>query len=373
MVLIQTFFIQKKQALCSSPMDAYHRLSVLSHRGSKPLGKVKQRVQDLRIPSSSNWDYEASGPRLDLSHNESARFAADSLLSQGLEGYLQALKAEGEVDFLSELEKDYILQNGSYSITDNSGSESLFADCQSCSCCPAVSTHIDSTVECSEHKTSEDVKSAPLLHDLSTEVFFQTDSSAAGMKDLVRQFLRKAKLALVVVMDKFSDPELLCDLLEASRKRKVSVHLLLDDLNLKLFVDMWQDLKLIGKNFPKVSVGSIPGQTYCAKTGKKLTGQIAESFIIADRQEVLTGTYSFTWLSGQVDRSMLVLIKGSSVSHFHQEFLRLKSSSKPVPGFNTFIPLQSLFLFTQSHINFKQCIHGHMGRLICGILRGIRN
>ncbi len=51
-------------------------------------------------------------------------------------------------------------------------------------------------------------------------------------------------------MDSFSDVELLCDLLEASRKRNVSVHLLLDHLNLKLFVSMWQDLKLNGKNFP---------------------------------------------------------------------------------------------------------------------------
>lgn len=51
-------------------------------------------------------------------------------------------------------------------------------------------------------------------------------------------------------MDSFSDVELLCDLLEASRKRNVSVYLLLDHLNLNLFVSMWQDLKLDSKNFP---------------------------------------------------------------------------------------------------------------------------
>lgn len=56
--------------------------------------------------------------------------------------------------------------------------------------------------------------------------------------------------SLVIVMDSFSDVELLCDLLEASRKRNVSVHLLLDHLNLSLFVSMWQELKLDSKNFP---------------------------------------------------------------------------------------------------------------------------
>lgn len=85
---------------------------VLSWRMLKPQGKVRRRVQDLRIPSSSCYDYISSRPMLDLSHNESTRLAADSLLSQGLEGYQEVLDAEGEVDFLSELEKIYIQENG---------------------------------------------------------------------------------------------------------------------------------------------------------------------------------------------------------------------------------------------------------------------
>lgn len=92
-------------------MDA-SSVSVLWYRRSKPLGKVRRRVQDLRIPSSSSDDFIASRPTLDLSHNESARLAADSLLSRGLEGYHEVLNAEGEVDFLSKPEKIYLLQNG---------------------------------------------------------------------------------------------------------------------------------------------------------------------------------------------------------------------------------------------------------------------
>ncbi|KAL7394244.1 hypothetical protein ABVT39_022932 [Epinephelus coioides] len=194
-------------------------VSVLWYRTSKPLGKVRRRVQDLRIPSSSFSDYKTNRPALDLSHNESARLAVDALLSRGLEEYYEVLKAEGEVDFLSDQEKIYILENG-------------------------------------------------------------TDGKT--------------------VMDSFTDVELLCDLLEASRKRNVSVYLLLDHLNLKLFVSMWQDLKLNGKNFP-------------------------------------------------VHRSFAVLIKGSPVIPFHQEFVRLYSSSKPVPGFVTFITVpHTLPLYTTS-------------------------
>lgn len=53
-----------------------------------------------------------------------------------------------------------------------------------------------------------------------------------------------------MVTDSFSDTELLCDLLEASRKRNVSVYLLLDLLNLDLFLSTWKDHQLNSKDFP---------------------------------------------------------------------------------------------------------------------------
>ncbi|KAL6108848.1 fam83a [Pungitius sinensis] len=313
--------------------------SVLSYRRSKPQGKVRRRVQDLRISSSSRRDLMPGRPALDLSHNESARLAVDSLLSRGLEGYHEVLNAEGEVDFLSELEKTYILENGSDGNTGvdpgasdggNNDLDSLFSGSQFSTQRFPVSTEQNPTL--ADAKLTDSVLDEP-----NVEVYWQSDTRAAGMKDLLREFIRKAGVALAIVMDVFSDVELLCDLLEASRKRNVSVHLLLDHLNLNLFVNMWQDLKLDSKSFPKLSVRSVDGQTYCAKTGRKLTGQVMETFIITDWTEVLTGSYSFSWLSWQVHRSLAFLIKGCAVVPFHQEFLRLYSSSRPVVGFVTFI------------------------------------
>ncbi|XP_039973735.1 protein FAM83A-like [Xiphias gladius] len=341
-------------------MDA-SSVSLLWHRRSKSLGKLRRRVQDLRIPSSYYSDFTAVRPMLDLSHNESARLAVDCLLSRGLEGYHEVLDAEGEVDFLSDLEKNYILENERDGNTADPGEsdddhhkefESLSAGSQCATQCPAVSTESDPTVEGLGQSNVKDVKwTDPVPDEPSVRVYFQSDSRAAGMKDLVREFIRKAKMALAIVMDSFTDVELLCDLLEASRKRNVSVHLLLDHLNLNLFVTMWQDLKLSSKSFPKLSVRSVDGQTYCAKTGRKLKGQIAESFIIADWIEVLTGSYSFSWLSWQVHRSFAVLVKGSAVAPFHQEFHRLYSSSKPVPGFVSFITMprtRTLYITSQA-------------------------
>ncbi|XP_034446921.1 protein FAM83A-like [Hippoglossus hippoglossus] len=298
-------------------------------------------------------DFTAIRPVLDLSHNESVRLAVDSLLSLGLQGYHEVLNAEGEADFLSELEKDYILTNGKEGNAASPGEsdgdddtvlEGLSTDSQSATLCPAVATGRGPGL--GQSSVRDRVWDEP-----NVEVYFQSDGrGGAGMKDLVREFIRKATLALAIVMDSFTDVELLCDLLEASRKRNVSVHLLLDHLNLNLFVTMWQDLKLNSKDFPKLSVRSIDGQSYCAKTGRKLTGQVAESFIITDWTEALTGSYSFSWLSWQVHRSLAVLVKGSEVTPFQQEFHRLYSSSEPVPGFVTFITVpQSLPLFIASH------------------------
>uniref|UniRef100_A0A4W5K917 Family with sequence similarity 83 member A n=1 Tax=Hucho hucho TaxID=62062 RepID=A0A4W5K917_9TELE len=84
-----------------------------------------------------------------------------------------------------------------------------------------------------------------------------------------------------------------------------------------------------------MSVRSIQGETYCAKSGRKFTGQIKEKFMIIDWTLVLAGSYSFTWLSWQVHRSLAVLFKGSAVEPFDLEFRKLYASSKPVPAFLT--------------------------------------
>lgn len=45
-------------------------------------------------------------------------------------------------------------------------------------------------------------------------------------------------------MDTFSDVEIFCDILEATRKRNVYVYLLLDHTNLQLFQDMCENVKI---------------------------------------------------------------------------------------------------------------------------------
>ena len=91
-----------------------HGLSVLSHLRAKPVGKVKRRVRELRSFTAYYGEGGGGGglQPLDLSHSESQRLAVDALMGEGgVQGYRDLLTTEGEVDFLSEREKSYILTN----------------------------------------------------------------------------------------------------------------------------------------------------------------------------------------------------------------------------------------------------------------------
>ncbi|KAJ8353824.1 hypothetical protein SKAU_G00213910 [Synaphobranchus kaupii] len=300
----------------------------------RQVGKVRRRVQEMRYPSAMTSE-------LDLSHNESARLATDALLDRGLAAYREALVREGEVDFLSEEEKGYILGKARdltascYEVeeeqdisTSLSGSSETYFPVQSDSEPPGLDYGWP-VADWAYH-----LQGKPRV-----DVYFQSESSTR-IKDLLREYIRKATTLLAIVMDTFTDVEILCDILEAARKRGVSVYLLLDHMNLHLFVEMCENLHISSSHLTKMSIRSVQGETYCAKSGRKFTGQIKEKFVIMDCTHVLAGPFSFTWLSWQVHRSMLVLFKGSGIKPFDLEFRRLYAASKAVPEFpNTAPPM----------------------------------
>lgn len=59
---------------------------------------------------------------------------------------------------------------------------------------------------------------------------------------------------IALVMDVFTDVDLLCDLMEASNKRKVPVYILLDEKNLEHFTEMCSTLDIQSSHM-SVSMG----------------------------------------------------------------------------------------------------------------------
>ncbi|XP_036395485.1 protein FAM83A [Megalops cyprinoides] len=300
-------------------------LSVGWYLNTKQVGKVRRRVQEMRYPSSP------LATEMDLSHNESARLATDALLDRGLVAYQEALAGEGEVDFLSKEEKGYILRNAQGPADGDEGEGEPDQEGSSETYFPAKSESEPLVLEQGWPVANWGYH---LQGKPNVEVCFQSDRSTR-IKDLLRECISKATTLLAIVMDTFTDVEILCDILEATRKRCVSVYLLLDHVNLHLFVEMCENLQINSSHLTKMSIRSVCGETYCAKSGRKFTGQIKEKFVIIDCTQVLAGSFSFTWLSWHMHRSLAVLFKGSAIKPFDLEFRRLYADSKPVAGFPT--------------------------------------
>ncbi|XP_053099633.1 protein FAM83C [Hemicordylus capensis] len=299
-------------------------------------GQLRSRLEDLKKP----WRKEVS-PSL-LQHSETARLAVDAFLEQGEAGYLRAVTEEKELPFLSSLDMDYMSQY-SQSIAES----------------PVKGREAGLTREDSMDRASllSGVTSGtyfPLMSDIDppqlelgwpvmppvrvfdqTEVslYFQRDKTN-NVKEILRSLISKAKTVIAIVMDLFTDLEILCDLMEASSKRRVPVYLILDEKHLKDFAEMCKKMGLTTDDFPNMRIRCVSGDTYYSKAGKKFTGQALEKFVLIDCEQVLAGTYSFTWLCSQVHTGLVTHFKGKIVEDFDKEFRCIYAESRSVNKLN---------------------------------------
>ncbi|XP_057592508.1 protein FAM83A isoform X2 [Hippopotamus amphibius kiboko] len=239
---------------------------------ARHVGKIQKRLEDVK----SQWVQPA---RADFSDNESARLATDALLDGGPEAYGQALSQEGEVDFLSSAEAQYIQARAKEppcALETPGGAEAGSQGLDSCSL--QSGTYFPVASEGSEPALLHTWASAekPYLKEKSSAtVYFQTDKHS-NIRDLIR--------------------------------------------------------RCISRTSQNISIRSVEGEVYCAKSGRKFAGQVQEKFIISDWRYVLCGSYSFTWLCGHVHRNILSKFTGQAVELFDEEFRHLYASSKPVMG-----------------------------------------
>ncbi|XP_055968629.1 protein FAM83A [Sorex fumeus] len=296
---------------------------------ARHLGKIRKRLEDVK----SRWCRPA---RADFSDNESARLATDALLDGGPEAYWQALVQEGEVDFLSSAETQYVqtqAKEPAWVPEPLAGPEAgLGRDAESCS--GQSGTYFPAASEGSEPPLLHSWAAAdkPYLREKSSAtVYFQTDKHN-NIRDLVRRCITRTSQVLAILMDVFTDVEILCDILEAANKRGVFVCMLLDQGGVTLFQEMCDKVQLSDSHFKNICIRSVEGEVYCAKSGRKFAGQIQEKFIISDWRYVLSGSYSFTWLCGHVHRNILSKFTGQAVELFDEEFRHLYASSKPLMG-----------------------------------------
>ncbi|KAM6928392.1 protein FAM83C [Xenentodon cancila] len=299
--------------------------------GRKQLGKLASRLEEVKNP----W---RQGSALELSHNEAARLATDALLEHGEREYRRVLSEERELNFLSPPEIHYISQHAASRACGSEGAGSVSGSDRDVGDGDAVSELTSGTYF--PMMSDED---PPMLElgwpetplrcgPSETQIFFQRDKSQ-NIKDLIRSLIDKAKKVIALVMDVFTDVDLLCDLMEASNKRRVPVYILLDEKNLAYFTDMCAALDIQNAHLSNMRIRSVCGDTYCTKSGKKFSGQVLEKFMIIDCEEVIAGSYSFTWLSAQVHSNMVMHFSGRITDSFDREFRCLYADSQVIDCF----------------------------------------
>ncbi|XP_015336799.1 protein FAM83C isoform X1 [Marmota marmota marmota] len=294
-------------------------------------GYLRGRVEELKRP----WWRESSP--LVLQHSEAARLAADALLEQGEAAYLRVISEERELPFLSTLDMDYMTSHvrGSPEVSETQGPEASGPDRLSMLSEVTSGTYFPMASDVDPPDLDlgwPEVPQATGFSPTQAVVHFQRDK-AKNIKDLLRFLFSQARTVIAVVMDIFTDMELLCDLMEVSSRRGVPVYLLLAQEHLRHFLEMCYKMDLNGGHLPKMRVRSTCGDTYCSKAGRRFTGQALEKFVIIDCEQVVVGSYSFTWLCSQAHTSMVLQLRGRIVEDFDREFRCLYAESRPVEGF----------------------------------------
>ncbi|NXC17424.1 FA83A protein, partial [Corythaeola cristata] len=321
------------------PADWLLRQRAMSH--SRHMGKIRKRLEDIKNQSLKLT-------KADFSHNESIRLATDAFLDGGTESYLETLSKEGEVDFLSSVEAQYIKDNAreSYYAQESLAADGASVPKQNDARSLPSGTYFPTISDSSEPALLHTWITAekPYLKEKSTAtVYFQTEKNN-NIRDIIRRCINKTTQVLAIVMDVFTDTEILCDLLEAANKRMVFVYLLLDHGNINLFSEMCDKLQ-IAEDLFKVLWLSSAVKHICLSHHPRRDLQ----FLMADlnANPHLVSPSSFTWLCGQVHRNLLSKFTGQVVELFDEEFRHLYALSKPVRGPKS-PPHTMPFLFSKS-------------------------
>ncbi|XP_037020568.2 protein FAM83D [Artibeus jamaicensis] len=268
-------------------------------------------------------------------YSEAQRLALEELVAGGADAFAAFLRRERLGRFLNPDEVRTILRTAERPREEGAGAEAedSFVSSQDCS---------------SGTYFPEQSDLEPPLLELGWPAFYQGAYRGAtrveahfqprgagtggpyGCKDALRQQIRSAREVIAVVMDVFTDIDIFRDLQEMCRKHGVAVYLLLDQALLSQFLDMCMDLKVHPEQEKLMTVRTITGNIYYARSGTKIVGKVHEKFTLIDGIRVATGSYSFTWTDGKLNSSNLVILSGQVVEHFDLEFRILYAQSKPI-------------------------------------------
>ncbi|CAH7458272.1 protein FAM83E [Phodopus roborovskii] len=152
-----------------------------------------------------------------------------------------------------------------------------------------------------------------------------------SIKELVHQEIQAAHKLVAIVMDVFTDPDLLTDMVDAATRRWVPVYLLLDLQHLPAFLALAQQLGVNPWTTENLDIRTVQGHTFQTRRRRQVSGRVREKFLLLDGDRVISGSYSFTWSDSRLHRGLVTLLTGEIADAFSQEFRVLYAASRPLP------------------------------------------
>lgn len=281
-----------------------------------------------RSQSSSQGDNPLAPGYLPPHYKEYYRLAVDALTEGGQEAYNRFLASEGAPDFLCPEELEHVSRHlqppqyvsreppeGTPPDVDMDGSSGTYWPVNSDQAVPELDLGWPLTFGFQGTEVTTLVQPPP--------------PDSPSIKDEARRMIRSAQQVVAVVMDMFTDVDLLSEVLEAAARR-VPVYILLDEMNAQHFLDMADKCRVNLHHVDFLRVRTVAGPTYYCRTGKSFKGHLKEKFLLVDCAVVMSGSYSFMWSFEKIHRSLAHVFQGELVSSFDEEFRILFAQSEPL-------------------------------------------
>ncbi|KAK2088852.1 hypothetical protein P7K49_034759, partial [Saguinus oedipus] len=96
---------------------------------------------------------------------------------------------------------------------------------------------------------------------------------------------------VAVVMDVFTDPDLLLDLVDVATRRWVPVYLLLDRQQLPAFLALAQQLGVNPWATENLDIRVVRGCSFQSRWRRQVSGAMREKFVLLDGERVISGSY----------------------------------------------------------------------------------
>ncbi|XP_053133147.1 protein FAM83G [Hemicordylus capensis] len=285
--------------------------------------------------SHVNWRSSESKP--EFFYSEEQRLALEALVSKGPEAFYEVLKKENIRDFLSELELKKILDTLE---TYDPGSEFI----------PRGDVHVEANSQSEELGPVPSLEYWPERSDRSipqldlgwpetvayrgvtrATVYMQPPIDfQPHIKEVVRKMIFQAQKVVAVVMDMFTDVDIFKDLLDAGFKRKVAIYIILDESNLKYFLQMCERAQMHAGHLKNLRVRTTGGTEFFTHSATRFKGNLAQKFMFVDGDKAMCGSYSFTWSAARTDRNVISVLTGQVVEAFDKQFQELYLMSRGI-------------------------------------------